>query len=297
MARRHRSSALATIALLALAAIAAPAAAQAAPTAEQKEICARAASPAKCAACVASAKDPAAAPAMTALTCMVCGSLADAAAQDLCAACVKNHGYASGCSTCAGAALYGLADKAKPSDKGLATAGSCFACNAKAPDMQGTPACSACWMPNTKDPKACSSCVAGATGVAPAARGACFGLYSKTTADAAGAAACLAAAKAPADAALCPLCAAAGGKAEQAACFVCMDKVAPSLPGVKFLCHVTGAAADGKPSPALAAAAPAYHACLAAAKTLEAGQACRKCMDGIEKDAKSGGACFAKLKA
>jgi hypothetical protein len=154
-------------------------------------------------------------------------------------------------------------------------------------------------MPTTKDPQTCSSCVAGATGLAPAARGACFGLYSAATADAAGAAACLKAAKAPAEAALCPLCTAASdpSQAAQAACFACMGKVAPGLPGVRFLCHVTGTAEGNKPAPALAAAVPRYYACLAGAKTLEAGQACRRCMDGIEKDAASGAACFAKLGA
>lgn len=132
-----------------------------------------------------------------------------------------------------------------------------------------------------------------------AARGACYGAYLKTTADAAGAARCLGAAPSAAAAQLCPLCAGQGGAAEQAACFKCMDAVKPSLPGVRFLCHVTGGA-DGKtpPTPALAAAAPRYYKCLAAAATLEAGQACRKAMDAIEKDgAAAGAALFAKLGA
>lgn len=51
-----------------------------------------------------------------------------------------------------------------------------------------------------------------------------------------------------------------------------MDRVAASLPGVKWLCHFTGTADGNKPSAALTAVTPRYHTCLAKAKTLEAGQ-------------------------
>lgn len=68
---------------------------------------------------------------MTALTCMVCGSLSSSSQSDTCTACVKTYGYNSGCATCAGAALYGIANTSKPTDKGLAVAGGCFDCYAK----------------------------------------------------------------------------------------------------------------------------------------------------------------------
>jgi hypothetical protein len=131
---------LLALAALAAAALPAPAAAQApcAPglTPEQCKVCALSAAPAKCHACIAAAK-PSSAAAMTALTCMVCGSLAGAAQQDTCSACVKTHGYNAGCSTCAGAALFGLAANAKPTAQGLATASGCFGCYAKAsPELQ-----------------------------------------------------------------------------------------------------------------------------------------------------------------
>lgn len=75
-----------------------------------------------------------------------------------------------------------------------------------------------------------------------------------------------------------------------------MSAVSDKLPGVRWLCHFTGSAKDNKPSKALTSAVPGYFRCLSAAGTLEEGQACRKCMDQIEKSgAKAGDACFAAL--
>jgi len=160
---------------------------------------------------------------------------------------------------------------------------------------QATTACTACYAPSSKDPATCASCVAGATGVPAAARSACFGCYLKTASDQATCGTCLAAAKTPNTAALCPLCAGGGGQKQ---CYSCMDQVPAALPGVKWLCHFTGTTDGNKATPDLAAATPRYFKCLAAAKTLEGGQACRKCLDGIEKGgAKGGDACFAALKA
>jgi hypothetical protein len=129
------------------------------------------------------------------------------------------------------------------------------------------------------------------------ARAACFSCHLKASADAAGCSACLKGAKSTGAAMLCPLCAGGAGPAvqDQSKCFSCMDAVSPALPGVKWLCHLTGTAEGNKPTPALTAAVPRYFKCLAAAKTLEGGQGCRKCMDSLEKDAKAGDACFAAL--
>jgi hypothetical protein len=124
-----------------------------------------------------------------------------------------------------------------------------------------------CWVPSSKDPATCSKC--------------------------------LAAAKTNGAAMLCPLCAAPAGPQlqDQTRCYSCMDAVSPALPGVRWLCHLTGTAQGNKPTPALTAAVPRYFKCLAAAKTLEGGQGCRKCMDSLERDAKAGDACFAALAA
>jgi hypothetical protein len=137
--RRRAAALLLAIAALAAAALPAdaqaPAACPAALTPDQCKACARAAAPAKCHACVAAAKASNDGT-TTALTCMVCASL-PAAEQELCSSCVKTHGYNVGCSTCAGAALFGIASGAKPSAQGLATAASCFGCYAKAsPELQ-----------------------------------------------------------------------------------------------------------------------------------------------------------------
>jgi hypothetical protein len=162
---------------------------------------------------------------------------------------------------------------------------------------QATPACVLCWTPGSSDPAACSSCVAGKTGVPASARAACFGCYQKSLADATSCGACLKAAATPANAQVCPLCGVPGAsKADQGQCYSCMSAVGASLPGVRWLCHLTGTADANKPMPALTAAVPRYHKCLAAATSLEAGQGCRKCMDAIEKGgAKAGDACFAAL--
>lgn len=157
----------------------------------------------------------------------------------------------------------------------------------------------ACWAPSSKDPAACTSCVAGNTGVPAAARASCFACYLSSIADTGSCNSCLKAAPTTAASQLCPLC--AGGdtlaaKDDQKKCYSCMDKVKASLPGVKWLCHFTGGADSNKPVPALTAFLPRYFSCLAAAGTLEEGQACRKCMDQIEKQgAKSGDACFSAL--
>jgi len=104
-------------------------------TADQCKVCALSANPAKCHACIGTAK-ASKEWGMVAAACMVCGSLGSPAAQDVCSNCVKTQGYASGCSTCAGAALFGIAANTKPTAQGLATAEGCFACHAKAgPDL------------------------------------------------------------------------------------------------------------------------------------------------------------------
>jgi hypothetical protein len=155
-----------------------------------------------------------------------------------------------------------------------------------------------CFAPSSKDPAACAACVSGATGVATAARPACFGCYLKTATDGAACNTCLAGAKSANTAGLCPLCSGGSGGASQKQCYSCMDRVQAGLPGVRWLCHMTGTVNENKGTPALNAAVPRYFNCLAAATTLEGGQGCRKCMDAIEKDgAKAGGACFAALKA
>lgn len=266
-------------------------------TKEQCKICSFSSAPTKCYACIATAKASNEAD-MTALTCMVCGSLATPALQDFCSNCVKTSGYNAGCSTCAGGALFGLPKDTKPTAKGLASAGGCYSCYSKAaPELLNTPACVSCWAPTSSDPAACSSCVAGATGVPAAARASCFGCYLKDSADPAGCASCLKGAKTTAASQLCPLCAGGpSGKDAQKQCYTCMDGVKASLPGVRWLCHFTGTADGNKATAALTAAVPAYYKCLAAAGTLQEGQACRKCMDQIEKSgAKSGNACFAAL--
>jgi hypothetical protein len=63
---------------------------------------------------------------------MVCGSLASKDQRDMCTGCVKTQGFAAGCSACAGAALYGIPENSKPTAQGLATAGGCYSCYAKA---------------------------------------------------------------------------------------------------------------------------------------------------------------------
>jgi hypothetical protein len=75
-----------------------------------------------------------------------------------------------------------------------------------------------------------------------------------------------------------------------------MSSVKASLPGVRWLCHFTGTAEGNKPVAALTAAVPKYFKCLSGAGTLDAGQACRKCMDKLEAaGAAAGDQCFAAL--
>ena len=169
---------------------------------------------------------------------------------------------------------------------------------ADAAPQQATPACAACWGPAVKDPAACSSCVAGATGVPAAGRAGCFACHLKSQADPAGCAACLKSAGSPPDSLLCRLCPTdvAPGKREQGQCYSCMASVKASLPAVRWLCHVTGTADKNAPTKELTAAIPAYFRCLAAAPSAEGGKSCRMCMDAIEKGGpKAGDACFAKL--
>ncbi|KAI8467412.1 MAG: hypothetical protein J3K34DRAFT_430578 [Monoraphidium minutum] len=286
MPRRAPPAAILLALAAAACALGGAAAAPACPSAlseAQCKTCGLAADPSKCFDCVKAAK-PSKEPGMVAANCMVCGSLATAEQQNTCSACVKTHGFDAGCSGCAGAALFNLAANTKPSAKGLATAGSCYSCYAKAgKDLQATPACVACWAPSSADPAACTACVTGATGVPAASRGSCFGCYLKTQKDAASCAACLKTAGTAANAGICPLCAGDGSKGEQGQCYTCSSKVKASLPGVRWLCHFTGTADGNKPKAALTSAVPAYHKCLAAAGTLEQGQGCRRCMDALEK--------------
>lgn len=297
---RTRSPTAALVLAVALAALAVgPATVAGQAAANAASPCTLSASPAKCLACVKTAKAPKDAKdaTLTALTCSVCSSLPAGEQQDTCTACVKTQGSVTGCSACAGAALY-LPDGAKPTAQGLATAGACYSCYAKAgKDIQSTPACALCYAPLSKDPAGCASCVAGATGIPAAARAGCFGCYLKSTADAAGCNACLKGAGTAPNAQVCPMCAKEGAaKAEQGTCYSCMGAVKASLPGVRWLCHFTGTVEGNKPTPSLTAAVPAYFKCLSSASTLEAGQGCRRCMDSIEKGA-TAGPCFAALTA